>query len=310
MQAALDATKDRFDRIVLLGGGNDCDDKYNDTSADASDILAKFKDLISSAKLLADNVIVSSICPRKRSDEVTQRIANVNVGLKVICEDMGVTFVNNDDVFYLRDGTLNDGFLLPDDVHLTPAATNRLVERLGLTLRQGCENAYTDHRRRNPKPKQKASQTHNQGTDTDLSHAFWTHSWKKVERRTGPNRRQSSNGGPSRTYPAPAGAQRVPQSTHPTRQATPQHRQAPRSYADASRRTSETVPPHTNSRGGQSTMRSGRNTPPPVRAQPEQHLSCQLCLGAGHTAVTCRARDTTCYSCHAIGHLSHACPNP
>ena len=225
----------------------------------------------------------------------------------MICEDMGVTFVNNDDVFYLRDGTLNDGFLLPDDVHLTPAATNRLVERLGLTLRQGCENAYTDHRRRDPKPKQKASQTHNQGTDTDLSHSFWTPAWKKVERR--PFRRPS-NGGPTRSHRAPAGAQRSPQSTHPTRPAMPQHRHAPRSYADASRRSSETAPPHMNPRGGQSAMRSGRNTSPPVRAQPEQHLSCQLCLGAGHSAVTCRARDTTCYRCHATGHLSRACPNP
>ena len=34
---------------------------------------------------------------------------------------------------------------------------------------------------------------------------------------------------------------------------------------------------------------------------------CQPSLGHGHTAVTCRSKDSLCYKCSQYGNLAHAC---
>ena len=36
-------------------------------------------------------------------------------------------------------------------------------------------------------------------------------------------------------------------------------------------------------------------------------LTCQLCRGNGHTAVTCKSRDSVCYRCHQKGHFARVC---
>ena len=311
MQDALDTESNtvKYERIILVTGGNDCDD-FKQEAADACAILATYKDLISSAKLLADHVTVSSICPRKRSDAVTERIATVNAGLQIICDDMDVTFAQNDDMFYLRDGTLNDGFLLPDNVHLTPAATNRLVRKLGLVLRQGCENAHCDHRRRDPKRKDTPAQTNKRIDDgnNDLSNPFWATAWKKVEPpRNNRNKRNTTTPGSSpQTQRPPTGL---------PRNAGTGPRTTPHTYAEASKGMFPGARAPTNPRGSPPRFPPSRGAstsfPAPTQhaSRPrEQSLACQLCLGAGHSAVTCHARNTTCFKCGTVGHLSRACP--
>ena len=137
IQGAVDALPQntKFARAVLVAGGNDCDSDAD--THEVTDILARYQDLISNTKSRAFEVSVSSICPRRKSDDVTQRIKDVNAGLRVICEELGANFIDNDPAFYLQDGTINDGYLLPDGVHLTRAATNKLVSNLQLHLRQG-----------------------------------------------------------------------------------------------------------------------------------------------------------------------------
>ena len=70
---------------------------------------------------------MSSICPHRRAPEVLDRIGALNAGLSVLCDELGATFINNDPSFHLQDGSVNDGYLLPDGVHLTKPATNKLV---------------------------------------------------------------------------------------------------------------------------------------------------------------------------------------
>ena len=60
-------------------------------------------------------VIVSSVLPRKHQDmTTTENIDTLNAGLQILCEEMNIEFINNDDSFKLRDNTINEGFYWPD----------------------------------------------------------------------------------------------------------------------------------------------------------------------------------------------------
>ena len=126
LQEALDSLpmETPFSRIILIGGGNDCDTDNDDL--DISSITAQYKDLVECAKGKATNVTICSVCPRNKTPAVSQRIDSLNAGLKGITSDLEVDFLNNDPIFHLQGGTLNDGYLLADGVHLTCPATNRL----------------------------------------------------------------------------------------------------------------------------------------------------------------------------------------
>ena len=47
---------------------------------------------------------------------------------------------------------------------------------------------------------------------------------------------------------------------------------------------------------------------PPYTTTGALDAQCQLCLRWGHSAVSCRSRESVCFSCGNIGHLSRACP--
>ena len=85
IQGAVDALPQntKFARAVLVAGGNDCDSGAD--THEVTDILARYQDLISNTKARAFEVSVSSICQRRKSDDVTQRIKDMNAGLRVIC---------------------------------------------------------------------------------------------------------------------------------------------------------------------------------------------------------------------------------
>jgi len=105
-------------------------------------IIDRYKDLITTTKAIATHVTVSSVCPRVKEDQtisikVSEKIESVNASLQILCQEEGVTFVNNTQSFYLADGSVNDGYLLRDGVHLTKSGSDRLAKNLGLILRDG-----------------------------------------------------------------------------------------------------------------------------------------------------------------------------
>ena len=144
-------TTTKLSRAVLVVGGNDCDDRDKQT-VEINDLVNEYSDLIVCTKEIASSVCVSSVCPRARSPQVEERIGGLNAALSVLCGDHAVEFVNNDPSFYLQDGNVNDGYLLPDGVHLSRAATNKLVTNIKLPLRHGEATAHVDHRRRGANP--------------------------------------------------------------------------------------------------------------------------------------------------------------
>ena len=82
MQSQLDSFPDneRLQRIVIVAGGNDCDDLEPQTTVE--DLAKQYHDLIEMAKSLAVTVTVSSICPREKGPEVTERIQALNAAVR------------------------------------------------------------------------------------------------------------------------------------------------------------------------------------------------------------------------------------
>ena len=258
-------------RIVLAVGGNDCD---SGEDKPVTDIVAEYKDLIESAKTIAASVTVSSVCPRRKSTEVIERIDALNAGLQGLCSDLQVDFIDNNPAFHLQDGSFNEGYLLPDNVHLTRAATNKLVSNLKFELRQGHTTAHSDHRRKGHAPDGTSDESDCSSEDDmsalDVAHPFW----QKVIRKSRPRKLRISGG--------KHGNHNGPQPNHAT--AAPnaaQHREVP-------------VP------------LMAIQTRPPTPQRPDNN-HCQLCLGNGHTAVTCRSKDSQCYKCSKYGQLARAC---
>ena len=171
-------TTRKLHRIVLVVGGNDCEGRDNVNETNITDILSKYEELIKCAKEVSSSVAVSSVCARNRGDAVAQKISSLNAGLKVTCDDIGAEFIDNDPSFYLQDGTINDRYLLPDSVHLSRAATNKLVSNLKLQLRHGETSAHHSNRCRwkgNGTPASSPG-----GDDCDLQHTFWQRARQKV----------------------------------------------------------------------------------------------------------------------------------
>ena len=142
------ATSHKLCCLVLAVGGNDCDSCSDERSI--PDILSEFESLIKSAQETSVSVAVSSVCPRNKPGAVMERISALNAGLKVLCDDLEVEFIDNDPTFHLQDGSINDGYMLPDGVHLTKAATDKLVTNFKLQLRHRETSAHADHRHRQP----------------------------------------------------------------------------------------------------------------------------------------------------------------
>lgn len=130
-----------YEEITLVVGGNDCDSA---TPKTAQEILEAYGSLMDTAKTRAEQINVSSICPRLKSQQTTETIQAVNAGLTVLCADKNATFKDNSQSFYLGDGTVNDGYLQNDGVHITRAAVNKLAQNIALRIKDKAEGACRD----------------------------------------------------------------------------------------------------------------------------------------------------------------------
>ena len=65
--------------------------------------------------------------------DIPDRIEGFNAGLVSMCQDSEhFKLINNDDYFSLKDGEINDGYILLDGTHLTKKDTNKLTKSLWL----------------------------------------------------------------------------------------------------------------------------------------------------------------------------------
>ena len=339
LQEALDnlPTNKPLSRIILIGGGNNCDSENDDL--DVTGITAQYRYLVECAKSRATKVTICSVCPRIKSTTVSQRIESLNAGLKGIAGDLGVDYLHNDPIFHLQDGMLNDGYLLADGVHLTHPATNRLVAHMHMPLRQ-CENsAYSDHRRRASK-QDPPGPTSEGDTDDGFNHPFSRKAHQKAKRQHQSTRRPHMaqhatespvigdtnarasqwshkrnafiNAGPH-IHPPPRHFEQLrPQARRQMAmpglggQQTPLSRTPPPPHLmDIA--SHPPIPSHTREPVQTRTYRDTPQVPVFHSVKPAHTPSstqCQLCLVHGHSAVTCKSRDSKCYACSNYGHFA------
>ena len=128
--------------ITLVVGGNDCS-----SSMETIGIIENFALLVACAKSCAsESVSVTGICPRPENPIVQDRINQVNIALKTASEKHDFKFIDTNNMFTLKDGSINDGYLLDDGVHLTYKGTEKLAQKLHVLN-------YKEAVIRQPKPK-------------------------------------------------------------------------------------------------------------------------------------------------------------
>ena len=141
-----------YDTITVVAGGNDCD---TSPSTPAPMVIDAFASVIDAAKAKASTVTVSSVCPRLKTADTTNTIDAVNAGLVTLCAEKDVIFADSTPSFTLGDGSVNDGYLHRDGVHLTHAAVNRLAKNLRLKKRHDASDVCSGERKpqhQNPHP--------------------------------------------------------------------------------------------------------------------------------------------------------------
>ena len=100
----------------------------------AEAVVEAYSAVIDTALVKARTVTVASVCPRLTTRKTTNTIDAVNADLVHLCDENSVTFIDNTPLFTLSDGSVNDGYLHRDGVHLTTTAINRVDKNLALKI--------------------------------------------------------------------------------------------------------------------------------------------------------------------------------
>ena len=126
---------------------------------------------------MSSNVILSAIPPRTTPDHALENIKTLNAQYQGGALDLEVRFVHSDEKFYLRDGSINEGYLY-DHVHLTLKGANKFAESLGLK--------HSDSGVCSFKPQQRYCYEHilgeNENGGINIEHAFCSNARKKANK--------------------------------------------------------------------------------------------------------------------------------
>lgn len=268
-------TKDatRYTSVTVVVGGNDCGARTDQEPVE--NLADSFRELIKEAKQVAPKVRIGSILPRGPNADVgtNDRIEVLNAAIIGICSDENVEFVNNDEVFKLRNGSQNTGYFIKDLTHPNDEGTLSLSTSLGLNIMP--QHSHDVSRRR----------TYAGATKRTHNHQKTAHQAKSAEPRTTDHRRTRSN-----THSAPR--------THTGRAS-----QGPQRYSNDWQNAW-----HDDDRGEWETVRRRDRRHDDYResGHTDSHSShCEYCYEKNHNKNTCRhGKPIRCDSCHGLGHKS------
>jgi hypothetical protein len=118
-----------YEKIIVVGGGNDCEKDSNSTS----DINSSIQSLVNKAKEKTKSVTVSSILPRPKKPECHLKMDHVNENTRKVGNDShSYEFVDNDKTFKLADMSINEAYYSNDKIHLNYHGTTKLIDNLSL----------------------------------------------------------------------------------------------------------------------------------------------------------------------------------
>ena len=270
--AKVEACDNKYDRTVLVLGGNDCD---RDTEPDT--VVNRYRELVHKVKTKSKSTTVSSICPRMKPENIKGTIDAVNAGLQGLCEDEDVSFVNNDPSFHLADGSINDGYIMKDGVHLTYNAVNKLTRNLHLrpvdVEKGGLRRKTPVEQKRFNKDRLTPVTNEEDGDEVDTGATFWKHAHTKArnEQARAPQRRQDTN------------------------------RQRYQRTGATDNQTSDDGHCVTQQR----TTRHPRRD---HREYDNQGARCDYCAEEGHSRSRCNhGQPVECHACYRFGHKSKFC---
>ncbi len=66
----------------------------------------------------------------------------MNAGLTAMCTKKDVKFANNDPYFVFSDGSINEGYIETDGIHLTRSGVNRLAKTIGVKPKDTTTDVY------------------------------------------------------------------------------------------------------------------------------------------------------------------------
>ena len=131
----------KYDQVVLVTGANDCYWEEN-----LKLVIEEYQSMILVAKQMSVKVLISSVCPRGDDPEIGSRIEAFNAELQIVCDELNVTWVNNDLKLCNQDGMINKDLYENGKVLLNQEGLKQLVANLGLKGAQVMQTSVQNSR--------------------------------------------------------------------------------------------------------------------------------------------------------------------
>ena len=131
----------KFENIMLLVGSNDCtSSSFNETT-----FQEDYTNLFQVAKLIAENIVLVSLCPRL--DDASGNIRRGNIIIEKLANDENCHYVDNESSFRLLNGSINTALYNKDGIHLNYHGTRKLAHNLEIKPKVKHNNTQEDSNR-------------------------------------------------------------------------------------------------------------------------------------------------------------------
>ena len=125
---------EEYNTIYLGPGSNNCS-----SNSPVEKIVDEYRQLVDTAKEHAEFVVITSILPRADTENVDQKVMQVNQEISRVAEEQGITYINNDQNFRYRNGQHDEDLLKVDNIHPSEKGVKRLIKNIGLSTRAQCK---------------------------------------------------------------------------------------------------------------------------------------------------------------------------
>ena len=138
----------KFENIMLLVGSNDCaSSSFNETT-----FQEDYTNIFQVAKLIAENIVLVSLCPRL--DDASGNIRRGNIIIEKLANDENCHYVDNESSFRLLNGSINTALYNKDGIHLNYHGTRKLAHNLEIKPKVKHNNTQ-EHSNRNQRGNRK-----------------------------------------------------------------------------------------------------------------------------------------------------------